>query len=182
MAGTPLKRALKDAHIVPQRAVKAGVRPAELALPTPEQASFLERISHGDTTFEAAKYAKVDRALVVEWKGDPSFSYRLSLAEEDAADLLEQEAIRRARDGFEKGVYHKGERVDSELQYSDSLMVFLLKGRRNAVFGDRVDLNADIRHTSILAVLHALPAVRRVMKEQGRVIEQEVSGDVGERI
>lgn len=181
MSGTPLKRAREAAFTVPVRAAGASKRPADLALPTPEQATFLERIAHGDTTFEAAKYAKVDRVDIQDWLVDPSFKYRHDLALEDAADQLEAEAVRRARDGFDKGVYFKGEKVDTEVQYSDSLMVFLLKGRRNAVFGDRVDINADIRHTSILTVLHALPAVRRALGDKGRepvLLEQEPA-DVG---
>ena len=164
MAGTPIKRMKDAAFAVSARPARAAKRPAELTLPTPEQARFLERVSFGDTALEAAKYSQIDRVTVEDWKADPSFMYRLGLALEDAADLLEAEAVRRARDGFEKGVYHKGEKVDTETQYSDSLMVFLLKGRRNAVFGDRVDVNADVRHTSILTVLHALPAVRRALE------------------
>lgn len=58
-------------------------------------------------------------------------------AEEQAADALELEARRRAVDGVEKGVYYQGELVDHEIQYSDTLLAMLLKGRREHVFGDK---------------------------------------------
>jgi hypothetical protein len=58
-------------------------------------------------------------------------------AEEMSSDTLELEARRRAVDGVEKGVYYKGERVDTQIEYSDTLLTTLLKGRRENVFGDK---------------------------------------------
>lgn len=51
-------------------------------------------------------------------------------AVEAGTDCLEQEARRRAVEGVPKGVYHQGQRVDTEQQYSDGLLQFLLNGRR----------------------------------------------------
>jgi hypothetical protein len=150
--------------------------------PEPGQLRFLERISLGDTVYEACQYCDVDRMVAEQWLEDKTFQRRYKLAQEDAADLLEKEARRRAVDGVEKGVYFKGEKCDTEVQYSDSLMMFLLKGRRRDVFGDKVDVNADIRHTSIIAVLKALPMIRPAIlaeaandrKDEGRVVQGEV--------
>lgn len=152
----------------------------DVTLPTPQvdQLRFLQRISRGDTFFEACEYCEVDRLVVEEWKKDKTFTRRLSLAMEDAADLLEKEARRRAVDGIEKGVYFKGEKCDTEVQYSDSLMMFLLKGRRRSVFGEAIDINADIRHSSIITVLKALPTIRPIIEGEVKKLEAANAADV----
>ena len=52
-------------------------------------------------------------------------------------DKLEAEARRRAVDGIEKGVYYQGTLVDTERQYSDSLLTTLLKAKRPDEFAER---------------------------------------------
>lgn len=42
---------------------------------------------------------------------------------------MEREAYRRAVDGVEKGVYYKGDRIATEHEYSDTLLIFMLKAR-----------------------------------------------------
>ena len=44
--------------------------------------------------------------------------------------MLELEARRRAYEGVEKPVFHAGEECDFIRQYSDVLMMFLLKAHR----------------------------------------------------
>lgn len=69
---------------------------------------------------------------------DPVFAEAYDEALEAAADLLEQEARRRAVEGTVRVKFHPktGELVD-EIQYSDSLMMFLLKGSRPDKFAER---------------------------------------------
>jgi len=43
-------------------------------------------------------------------------------------DALEDEAIRRAHDGTMKPVFHGGKKVGEVREYSDKLLIFLLKG------------------------------------------------------
>ncbi len=50
-------------------------------------------------------------------------------------DDLEAELRRRAMEGTEKPVYFRGEECGVIRNYSDALGMFLLKGRRRAVFG-----------------------------------------------
>ena len=45
-----------------------------------------------------------------------------------ACDALEAEAICRARDGIDKSVYYQVVQVDTIKEYSDTLLIFLLKG------------------------------------------------------
>jgi hypothetical protein len=49
---------------------------------------------------------------------------------------MEEEARRRAIDGVNKAVYHKGKIVGYEKVYSDNLLMFMLKARRPDRFRD----------------------------------------------
>lgn len=55
----------------------------------------------------------------------------------EAHDRLELEARRRAIDGIEKGIYYKGELVDYQQEYSDTLLTTLLKAKRPDEFAER---------------------------------------------
>ena len=72
-----------------------------------------------------------------EYEDDPAF-------QEEAEDMIalrcdefEQEAIRRAVDGYEDPVYHKGEVVGHTRRYSDSLLSKVLTARKPKVYGEK---------------------------------------------
>lgn len=102
---------------------------------------------------DACEAAKIHRATAYQHKLDnPDFSKQWDEAIEDSADLLEREAVRRARIGVKEPVIHQGQMsgvwIDSEgervaegtpgarfvplciTKYSDTLLIFLLKGMR----------------------------------------------------
>ena len=60
-------------------------------------------------------------------------------AEEHFNDMLQAEAVRRAVEGTEKGIWHQGKLVGIEQQYSDPLLMFLLKGKKPETFGNKVE-------------------------------------------
>ena len=57
--------------------------------------------------------------------------------------MLEDEAKRRAYEGVKKPVYQGGKRVGYVQEYSDTLLIFLLKGTNKAKYGDRTTLAGD---------------------------------------
>jgi hypothetical protein len=61
---------------------------------------------------------------------DKVFDKRWKEAIEAAGDSLEAEAIRRAQDGVLEPVYYKGEITGYKRNYSDQLMMFLLRGTK----------------------------------------------------
>jgi len=66
----------------------------------------------------------IDRTLAYKWRErDPKFAEEWSQAEEDASDLLEAEALKRAKAS------------------SDTLLIFLLKARRPEKYRETVNLN-----------------------------------------
>jgi len=90
----------------------------------------------------ACKLANVSRNAVWEWSRDePAFSDELEAAIERGADLLEEEAVRRAYVGVEKPVYQGGALVGHVQEYSDTLLIFLLKGKRPERYRERVDMH-----------------------------------------
>ena len=62
---------------------------------------------------------------------------------EEAIDDLEAEARRRALEGTEIPVFYDGGEVGTRRVYSDTLLIFLLKGRRREIFGDRTEVTTS---------------------------------------
>ena len=91
----------------------------------------------------AAKAAKIDRASHYYWlREDADYAKRFEQAKEQIAQQLEDEAIRRAYEGVEKPITVAGER-EVIREYSDTLLIFLLKGARPEKYRER----ASFEHT-----------------------------------
>jgi hypothetical protein len=91
---------------------------------------------------EAARAAGVATSTPNNWRtSDPVFDEAYSLAMSEAADALETEARRRAVEGVEEERFDKdGNVIVRRRLYSDSMLMFLLKGRKREVFGDKSQL------------------------------------------
>ena len=99
---------------------------------------FLRQLKSHGLINTAATTAGVSRRTVDRLReASAEFDYAVEDALEAAADELELEARRRAVEGVEKGVYYQGDRVDTEVQYSDSLLTTLLKAKRADEFAER---------------------------------------------
>lgn len=107
----------------------------------PKQAAFLTAlVFHGGQHGKAARAAGVARATHYRWM-DVSEDYRIlyKRAMEQVTVVLEDEALRRAKDGIPKGIYFKGEKVATERLYSDGLMMFLLRGAAPDKYRERTE-------------------------------------------
>jgi hypothetical protein len=93
------------------------------------------------TLTAGAKAAKVSTNTVYLWREDGEFCVREQQAKESFADQLEQEAVRRAWHGNLKPVYQAGIRVGFIREYSDTLLIFLLKANRPDKYRERVDFS-----------------------------------------
>jgi hypothetical protein len=81
---------------------------------------------------------KIARPTIYKWLAeDPEFAAAKAEAEQEAVELLEAEARRRAEKGVLKPVFYKGERCGSIREYSDSLMMFIIKAKKPE-YRDRV--------------------------------------------
>lgn len=79
---------------------------------------------------EACRYVGVSMQFVSQWrKDDKEVDARLNEAARVGTLGLYSAAVSRAVHGVEKGIYYKGVKVDTEQQYSDTLLAKLLEAK-----------------------------------------------------
>lgn len=90
----------------------------------------------------ACEAAAVGRSSHYRWLDqDPDYAEEFEQAKADAVDVLEAEARRRAVDGVEELVgWYKGQAGGKIRRYSDTLLIFLLKGLRPEVYRERMEV------------------------------------------
>lgn len=113
----------------------------------------------------ACELAGVDRRTFYDWRdADPAFRQAVRDAFEAATDALEAEARRRAFDGLLQKKFTKGGEpvIDPatdeqyfEREYSDTLLIFLLKAHRPHKFRERF----EVKHKGKLRHQHAAEAL-----------------------
>lgn len=110
---------------------------------------FLEHFRVYGNVTQAARHARIDRSSVYRWQeGDDAFAAAYREAEIEATEHLEVEARRRAVEGTERLKFDRGHAVldpDTgapyrEREYSDTLLIFLLKARNPDKYRERVDV------------------------------------------
>lgn len=116
----------------------SGTRAEQVKLQTAFLMAFVEQGTIG----AAAKVVNIARQTHYDWlNADPTYKERFFAAEEAATDILEDEARRRAVDGDEEPVgFYMGESSEYVIKRSDTLLKFLLEGRRKKIFGRRTEL------------------------------------------
>jgi hypothetical protein len=104
-----------------------------------KDAKFLELLSQGATVGAAARGAGYARRSLYRWrKARADFAAAWDDALAEGTDLLEDEALRRAKDGFDEPRFYEGQVCGHVRRYSDTLLIFLLKARRPGKYGDKV--------------------------------------------
>jgi hypothetical protein len=113
--------------------------PASIRTPEKEIA-FLAALSATANVLRACEAAGIGRTTVYEWRNaDEDFRKRWDRAAEIGADALEDEAVRRAHEGWEEPVFYQGAQCATVRKYSDTLLIFLLKGRKPERYRERVE-------------------------------------------
>ena len=91
--------------------------------------AFLAAFAEVGTITHAAELAGIHRNAHYDWlKNDPSYPDLFREADQKACEKLEQEARRRAVHGVGEPVFYQGQPVGTVQKYSDTLLIFLLKG------------------------------------------------------
>ena len=103
---------------------------------------FLEEYRQCGNITLAAEVAGIDRRTHYRWsEADPDYCEAFESATEEATDRLEAEARRRAVEGVQKPVgWYKGEPGGYVREYSDTLLIFLLKGAAPDKYRDRLEM------------------------------------------
>jgi AcrR family transcriptional regulator len=118
--------------------------PARLA--QRKKACFLEALARTGNVTASCESAGLPRETAYYWKSrDPVFSEAWDEALERGLDALEDEVMRRAKDGVVETVFYQGRAVGERRRYSDPLAMFILKSRRRHVWGEhqQVDVKSD---------------------------------------
>ena len=84
---------------------------------------------------------------------DPLFDEAFKMAMDAASDILEEEAIRRAVEGVEEDVFHQGVPVGTRINYSDSLLQFLLKGAKKDKYAQHSKQETTVSGSFGIAIL-----------------------------
>ena len=106
---------------------------------------FLELLEQSANVRGSARaLALSTRNLYSERQRNPEFALEWDEAVEFAIDALENEARRRAFEGYEKPVFYKGKLCGSVREYSDSLLMFLLNGLRSSKFKYRQEITGTV--------------------------------------
>ncbi len=99
---------------------------------------FLEALAETRNVTVAARAAGIARRAALALKaGDPDFAEAWADAEEEATDLLEHAARRRAIEGWEEPVYYHGQEIGRVRRFSEELMLLFLRAERPGKFGER---------------------------------------------
>ena len=117
----------------------------------------IEMVRTGMFISEIAENVNIAARTITMWRHrDREFGEAFADAESQYMDVLEKEAIRRAYSGVTEPVVSAGKLImdpDPEKagkplmvrRYSDNLMMFILRGRRRDVYGDKREI--DSKHT-----------------------------------
>lgn len=106
---------------------------------TPKQRAFLAAYAESGNISKAARDAKVNPKTHFFWKDNPVYLEAFEAAHDVACDTLEYEARRRAIEGVMKPIFHRGKVVGEVLEYSDALLMFLLRAERRQKFNPTKD-------------------------------------------
>ncbi len=102
-------------------------------------AIFLEQLAGCGIVTHACKKARIGRTWAYKRRReDEEFAKAWAEAEEIGINAMEDEAMRRAVQGVERPVFQNGRQVGKLREYSDALMIFLLKGKRPEKYKERV--------------------------------------------
>jgi hypothetical protein len=136
MARRPAPRLRDPAH---RRVQKAQAQVAR------DKHAFLECYRQWANISFACEQTGVARRNIYNWQEtDETFALAFKVAGEQATERLEREAWRRAVEGspYERTSYYRGEKLGTDLktEYSDQLMMLLLRARKPDVYRERLDV------------------------------------------
>ena len=114
----------------------------------PKQAAFLSAlVFFGGHRSDAAKRADVSRSQLYLWiENDATFKVQLARADLQAWYVIQDEMIRRAKDGVVRYKYYEGFRIagSAERHYSDSLMAMLARANDVRYRSTEVKVKGDL--------------------------------------
>lgn len=120
--------------------------------------AFLAAIVRGSHVRDACEEAGISGQLPYHRRqNDEEFGRAWQEASDIGTKALESEAARRAYHGTLKPVFHKGNECGRIREYSDTLLMFLLRARRPKKYRDNLKVTGD------MDVSHKLEIVEEII-------------------
>lgn len=114
------------------------------AAPNIWRPAFLTQLAECGQVRLACERASIHRTTAyAARKSDPEFAAQWETALQQAGELLEQEAWRRAHDGVDEPQFYKGTVCGTVRKYSDVLLIFLLKAVFPEKYREKVYLSTE---------------------------------------
>lgn len=133
-------------------------------LDNPKKVAYLAAYSILGSVTYSCKCAGITNPLIYTWKkDDPLFVEYYEMAEQAHTEYMEIEAQRRAVMGVPEEVYYQGEVVGHKRNYSDSLLQFLLKGKRPDKYGNTSKLEIKNQGDANIQVNFGIPELNQDM-------------------
>lgn len=134
-----------------------------------------ELAKHGNVTL-AAKAAKVSRTRAYQHQEESQeFADLWADALEQAGDVLEGEAHRRAVSGVLKPIYQGGKKVGAVREYSDGLLTLLLKAAKPEKYRERQDITSNGKELAALVNMPEEKIDERIKSLEERKAKKAVS-------
>lgn len=106
--------------------------------------AFLDVLAKTGNVTEACNQVGVSRMTAYNHRDrDQAFSDQWDNALQQAADVLEAEAWRRAKEGYDEPQFYKGAVCGYVRKFSDQLLMFMLRGLRPERYRERMVLSPD---------------------------------------
>lgn len=134
---------------------------------------FLETLAETCNVSKACVAAEISRQTAYRHRNTPAyhaFKDAWDAALEVGGGALEDEAVRRAHEGWEEPIFYKGEQTATVRKFSDTLLIFLLKAHFPKKYRERYevsgpnggkiefDISSDDLRADILGKLSGLTA------------------------
>lgn len=120
------------------------------------------------TVSAACARANVGRTTVYRTRqADEDFALAWADIEEQTTERMEREAYRRGVEGVPRDIYHQGQVVGAERQFSDVLLIFMLKSRRPERYRDNVKVEhaGEVKQTHGVDLAKLSPTEKRALLE-----------------
>ena len=123
-----------------------------------KRAAVLAALAETGNGAKACASAEIGRTAFYEWVKEPDFAKAADDAMEQASDKLESEARRRAHDGVDEPVWFQGMQCGTVRKYSDTLLIFLLKGAKPDKYRERTSVVVEDPVKALAKLLGVQPA------------------------
>lgn len=122
----------------------ATTKPHNLKMTPEMKAAILEMLEEVPNITAVRKMFGISSSAIYDARNsDPEWSKAIDEARESGYDMMEEEARRRAVEGWNEPVYYKGECMGEVRRYSDSLLKFLLTHCKPQKFNPGIKVTAN---------------------------------------